>query len=46
MNSASVIVLMVIFGLAGLAIYRNLKKKGGGCGCGCEHCSGHCHGGK
>lgn len=45
MNLASAIVLVVVFVLAGLAILRNLKRKGG-CACGCGGCTGSCHCGK
>ena len=45
MNLASAIVLVVVFVLAGLAILRNLKRKGG-CACGCAGCKKACHNGK
>lgn len=45
MNLASAVVLVVVLVLAGLAIRRNLKRKGG-CACGCEGCKGSCRCGK
>lgn len=41
MNVASVVVVVLIVGLAFLAVRHNLKKKKG-CGCGCAGCSGTC----
>ena len=41
MNAASVIVLLVLLGLAGLAVRFNLKRKGG-CACGCAGCKRAC----
>ncbi len=35
MNAASVIVLAVLFALAGFAVWRNIKK-GAPCSCGCS----------
>ncbi len=48
MNPASLVVLVVVLALAGLAIRHVLKqKKNGGCGCGCGGCNGtSCHCGK
>lgn len=45
MNLASVIVLVVVAGLAVLAVRHNLKRKGG-CACGCAGCRKSCQCGK
>ncbi len=45
MNLASAVVVVAVLALAGLAVRRNLRRKGG-CACGCEGCKGSCHCGK
>ena len=43
----TVVVLLVLVGVVGLAIRSMIKDKKAGkslqCGCDCKHCSGHCH---
>ncbi len=47
MNISSVIILVLLFALAGLAVWRNIKK-GAPCSCGCSckdcACCGHAAG--
>ena len=46
MNVPSIIVLVVVFAFAGLAVWRNIRK-GAPCSCGCSRkdCAcGHCSG--
>ncbi|MCF2682112.1 MAG: FeoB-associated Cys-rich membrane protein [Dorea sp.] len=43
----TVVVLLVLVGVVGLAVRSMIKDKKAGkslqCGCDCKHCSGHCH---
>lgn len=43
----TVVALLVLVGVVGLAVRSMIKDKKAGkslqCGCDCKHCSGHCH---
>ncbi|MEO2239802.1 FeoB-associated Cys-rich membrane protein [Dorea sp. YH-dor226] len=43
----TVVVLLVLVGVVGMAVRSMIKDKKAGkslqCGCDCKHCSGHCH---
>lgn len=45
MNLASAAVIAAVLALAGLAVRRNLKRKGR-CACGCEGCTRSCRCGR
>ena len=39
-----IVCVAVVLGVIGAAIYRKVKGKPSGCGCGCEGCPHACHG--
>lgn len=41
-----IVCVLAVAGVIGAAVYRKVKGKPSGCGCGCEGCPHNCAGGK